>query len=184
MPIKPLSERRAEKLAKKLERQQSATSRAEMAAKAEQAHKIAFVRAGMVGYTLEWTDTDPLGHGGASPATASTTNAMQFGCAQKFWDDPKFRRWIVENVFTWEAAIVLNFKLLRPRPDKTHRKDIIVVRHTGRLRDPVKGEDTEINNEIEKQIMAEFMANASRPDIDKNKGEFTYAEYKIVCVGS
>jgi hypothetical protein len=65
MPIKPLHERRAEKEAKKLARKQSATSRAEMAAKAEHAQKIAFVRAGMVGYTLEWTDTDPLGHGGA-----------------------------------------------------------------------------------------------------------------------
>jgi hypothetical protein len=95
MPIKPLSERRAEKLAKKLERKQSATSRAEMASKAEHAQKIAFVRAGMVGYTLEWIDTDPLGENGAGEVTASTNNAMQFGCAQKFWDELKFRRWIV-----------------------------------------------------------------------------------------
>jgi len=183
MPIKPLSERRAEKQAKKTARQQSANSRAEVADKARHAQKIAFVRSGMVGYTLEWIDSDPLGEDGAGEVTASTNNAMQFGCAQKFWDDLKFRRWIVEGVFTWEATVTLNFKLLRPRPDKTHREDIIVVRHTGRLRDKVNGEDTEINNEIERQIMAEFMANAARPDSDKNKGEFTYAEYKIVCVG-
>lgn len=185
MPIKPLSERRAEKQSKKLARLQSANSRAEMASKAEHAAKIHMVRAGMLGFTLEWIDTDPLG-GNDETATwpvASNSNAMQFGCAQKFWDEEKFRNWIVKNVFTWEARVALNFKLLRPRPDKTHRQDIIVVRHTCRIRDPHKGDDTAMNNEIERHIMAEFMANAARPDGDKNKGAFEYAEYKIVCVG-
>lgn len=183
MPIKPLSERRAEKNAKKLARLNSPTGRAQVTAKAIQAAKIANVRAGMVGMTLEWIDTNPLGEDGEGELTASNKNPKQFNCAQEMWNQLYYRKWIVEQVFTWEATVTLYFKLLRPRPDKTHRQDIIVVRHTGRLRDPVKGDDTEINAEIEKQIMAEFMANAARPDSDKNKGKFEYAEYKIVCVG-
>lgn len=183
MPIKPLSERRAEKEAKKLARQNSPNSRAQVTAKAIKAEKIYHVRAGMVGMTLAWTDRNPLGDDGESDLTATNKNPKQFNCAQEMWDDLYYRKWIVQEVFTWDVTVVLNFKLLRPRPDKTHRQDIINIRHTGRLRDPIKGDDTEINAEIERQIMAEFMANAARPDSDKNKGEFTYAEYKIVCVG-
>lgn len=183
MPIKPLHERRAEKEAKKLARHNSPTSRAQVTAKAIKAAKIANVRSGMVGMTLEWIDTNPLGEDGEGELKATNKNPRQFNCAQEMWDDPYYRKWIVQEVFTWEATVTLYFKLLRPRPDKTHRKDIINVRHTCRLRDPVKGDDTEINNEIERQIMAEFMANAARQDSDKNKGGFTYAEYKIVCVG-
>lgn len=184
MALKNLEDRRAEKLAKKLAKQQSETSRAAVAAKAKKAAKIAHVRAGMVGMTLEWQDTNPLGNDGESKLKASNKNPKQFNCAQEMWDNPYYRKWIVEGVFTWEAVVTLNFKLLRPRPGKTHRQDIISIRHTCRLRCPINGENTEINNEIEKQIMAEFLANASRPDADKNKGVFEYADYKIVCVGA
>lgn len=154
-----------------------------VAKKAAQAAEIAHVRAGMIGFTVEWIDTDPLGEDGAGPVTATNKNPKQFNCAQKMWENEKFHSWIVEGVFTWVAEVVLVFKLINPRPEKTHREDLIVARHTGRLRDPVKGEDTPINNEIEKQIMAEFMANASRPDCDKNKGVFQKAVYRISCVG-
>jgi hypothetical protein len=183
MAVKKLSERRAEKQAQKQRRALSANSRATVAAKAAQAAKITHVRAGMVGLTLEWTDTNPLGADGESELTATNKNPLQFGCAQKMWDDLTFRKWIAEGVFTWEAEVTLIFKLIRPRPDKTHRDDIIHVRHTGRLRDPIKGEDTPINNEIERQIMVEFLANSARPDGDKNKGVFEAANYKITCVG-
>jgi hypothetical protein len=184
MALKTLEERRAEKLTKKLARQQSETSRAAVAAKAERAAHIAHVRSGMIGMTLVWRDYNPLGKDGETPLTATNKNPKQFKCAQKMFDDMKYRKMIVEQVYTWEAEITLNFKLLRPGPNKTHRQDIIIIRQTCRLRDPVKGEFTEINNEIEKQIMAEFLANASRPDTDKNKGVFEYADYKIVCVGA
>lgn len=180
---KKLEERRAEKQAQKERRALSASARASVARKAAQAAKIAHVRAGMIGLTLEWTDKNPLGDDGESELTATNKNPLQFGCAQKMWDNHQFRAWIAEGFFTWEAEVILVFKLLKPRPDKTHREDIIHVRHTGRLRDPEKGEDTPINNEIEKQIMAELMANSARADGDKNKGVLQFAKYKLVCVG-
>lgn len=183
MAVKKLSERRAEKQAQKQRRALSANSRLSVAAKAAQAAKITHVRAGMVGLTLEWADSNPLGADGESELIASNKNPLQFGCAQKMWDNLTFRKWIAEGVFTWEAEVTLIFKLIRPRPDKTHRNDVIHVRHTGRLRDPEKGEDTPINNEIEKQIMAELMANGARQEGDKNKGVFEVANYKIKCVG-
>ena len=183
MAIKTLTERRADKQSKKARRALSPTSRANMAAKAAHAAKIAHVRAGMIGFTLEWTDTNPLGPDGETALRASNKNPLQFNCAQELWDDLKFRAWIAEGVFTWCVEVKLIFRLLRSRPDKTHRIDLIEIRHTGRVRDPEKGEDTPLNDEIEKNIMAEFMANSARPDGDKNKGVFELAEYKITCVG-
>jgi len=183
MALKSLEQRRAEKQATKAARAQSPTSKANIHNKAKKAANCSFVRAGMVGFTLEWDDTDPLGNDGATIPKASSSNPLQFNCAQDMWDDMQLKKWIVESVFTWVAEITLVFKLIKPRPGKTHREDIIHVRHTGRLRDPIKGENTPINNEIERQIMAEFMANASRPDSDKNKGAFEVANYRIVCVG-
>jgi hypothetical protein len=184
MALKTLEERRAEKQAKKLARRQSETSRESTAAKARKASKIAHVRAGMVGMALEWSDTNPLGNDGESALKANNKNPKQLNCAQEMWNDEYYRKWIIGEVFTWEATVTLNFRLIRPRPGKTHRQDIIIARHTCRLRCPINGENTEINNEIEKQIMAEFIANAARPDTDKNKGVFEVAEYKIVCVGA
>lgn len=183
MAVKKLSERRAEKQAKKQRRELSANSKAAVAAKAAKAARVAHVRAGMIGLTLEWTDTRPLGEDGESELTATNKNPLQFGCAQKMWDDLTFRKWITGEVFTWVVKVELVFRLLRPRPNKTHRIDLIELRHTGRLRDPVLGENTPINNEIEREIMLELMLNSSRPDGDKNKGVFELAKYKITCVG-
>jgi hypothetical protein len=183
MALKSLEQRRAEKQATKAVRAQSPTSKANIHKKAKKAASYSYVRAGMVGFTLEWSDTDPLGHSGTTIPKASNTNPLQFNSAQAMWDDMQLKKWIVESVFTWVAEITLVFKLIRPRPGKTHREDVIHVRHTGRLRDPELGENTPINNEIERQIMAEFMANAGRSDTDKNNGTFEIANYRIVCVG-
>jgi hypothetical protein len=185
MAVKKLSERRAEKQAEKQRRALSANSKAVVAEKAKQAVRIANVRKNMIGYCVEWVDTDPLGDSGEQPARASSTHSNQRvrAEAQDLWDNLHYRAWITGEVFTWEAEVVLVFRLLKPRPDKTHRDDIVYVRHTGRLRDPIFGEDTPINREIEKQIMAEFLANSARPDGDKNKGVFVKANYKITCVG-
>lgn len=179
MALKNLEQRRAEKQDKKTARKSVVSQKQ----KAIQASQIAHVRAGMIGFTLEWQDTNPLGKDGESQLTASNKNRLQFNCAQEMWDDMKFRKWIVFEVFTWVTEVTLVFRLIKPRPGKTHREDLIQVRKTGRLRDPVLGENTPINNEVERHIMAELMANSSRPDNDKNKGEFVVANYKIVCVG-
>lgn len=185
MAVKKLSERRAEKQAEKQRRALSANSKAVVAEKAKQAVRIANVRKNMIGYCVEWSDTDPLGESGEQPATASSThsNPRVRAEAQDLWDNLQYRSWITGEVFTWEVEVVLIFKLIKPRPDKTHRDDVIHIRHTGRLRDPLFGEETPINQEIEKQVMAEFMANSARHDGDKNKGVFQKAVYRISCVG-
>jgi len=108
---------------------------------------------------------------------------MQRGCAESLWAEMKFRTWIVEEVFTWVAELELVFDLPNSKTDKKERVDFYEFRHTCRLRDPIKGEDTKLNNEIERKIMAEFLVNAERPDGDKNKGVFRIANYKIICVG-
>lgn len=183
MAVKNLEQRRAEKQAKKSARLASPNSKINIQRKAKKAADYSYVRAGMVGFTLEWHDTNPLGEDGESALHVYSKNPLQFNSARDMWADMKLRKWIVESVFTWVAEITLVFKLLKPRPGKTHREDVIQIRHTGRLRDPETGRDTPINNEIEKQIMAEFIANASRPDTDKNKGEFVVANYRVICVG-
>lgn len=155
-------------------------------AKAIRAVEISGVRKDVIGLTLKWIDTDPLGDGREDESSLEVCSvnhdAHIRSLAVSNWDNLDMRTWIVTSVFTWVAVVKVVFELPNNK-NNSHKIDEFEFRVTDHLRHPQKGDDTKLNNEIINKIMASRLGNTFYGDDDKNMGVFVRAEYEVVCVG-
>jgi len=141
------------------------------------------LRRDVVGLELSWVDTNPLGDGGCDglPRVKSHNQSPIVAAGVEFaFQDQTYRKWLIEQEFLWDVEVQLHY-LLPKNATKSKRIVPIVFVQRGKMKDDID-KLSAINSRIEKEILAENMANSLRPD-NKNKGVFEKAVYKITCVG-
>lgn len=141
------------------------------------------LRKDVIGLSLKWTDTNPLGEDGCSGLPVATSHnpsiIVRAGVEYAF-KDRTYRAWLVKQELTWEVELALYYSLPNNKTKSGRIEPIHFVKR-GKMEDS-QDNLSAINARIEKLILASTMANALRPD-NKNKGVFEKAVYCISCVG-
>jgi len=172
------AERKSVSAAKKAGKSKTAAKSFALTAKREQ------LRADILGLVLTWEDKNPLGDDGCSglpKATSNNPSALVREGVEAAFQDVVYRKWLIEQEFTWEIDVELHYSLPCSKT-KAKKIDPIYFVQRGMMKDPV-GDLGAINRRIEAAIMYSRIVNAMRPDGDKNKGVFSVAKYRITCVG-
>jgi len=141
------------------------------------------LRRDIVGLELVWIDRNPLGSDGCDglPRAKSHNPSPIVAAGVEFaFQDQSYRKWMINQELTWDVEVRLHYLLPKNKNNRERIVPIVFVQR-GKMEDSLDNLSA-INARIEREIMAENMANSLRPD-NKNKGVFEKAVYKITCVG-
>lgn len=175
MALDSLAVRRAKKQAKQEKR---LTAKAVQIAKQEQVSQSNAFLKRLMGFTMEWTDENPLDETDEKAQgvllISNGNSVIAHNASIAMWKESETQRLICYGKYLWEINAHVVY---RDSISNEQFTDVIRYWQRGSISSPAG--ETELNEEMLNKVMASLLSNTW----EANPKVFSHVEYKLICVG-